>query len=212
MDQNEQLLHGSLGPQSNNIVYMNPQDIAVGEWLNPPLALESSSSGFFVTAKEHSDFWRTTSYGFVHDSGHALLNDFPQDSSLEVSWILNYEQQFDQAGLMVWSDEEHWIKAGIEYADGSPQLGAVVTSVLSDWSVAPVSEWMNKEVHLRMSRSGDALTIRARCESDWQLVRLVPLDPSRNWKAGIHLASPSRAGLTVQFTSLTRGQPDHQLH
>ena len=191
---------------------MNPQDIAEGEWLNPPLALESRSSGFFVTAKEHSDFWRTTSYGFIHDSGHALLNDFPQNSSLEVSWILNYDQQFDQAGLMVWSDEENWIKAGIEYADGSPQLGAVVTSGLSDWSVAPVSEWMNKEVHLRMSRSGDALTIRARCESDWQLVRLVPLDPSQNWKAGIHLASPSRAGLIVQFTSLTRGQPDQQLH
>ena len=191
---------------------MEPQDMVSGEWLNPPHAMESRSSGFFVTAKEHSDFWRTTSYGFIHNSGHALLNDFPQDSSLEVSWILNYDQNFDQAGLMVWSDEEHWIKAGVEFSDGAPQLGAVVTSRFSDWSVAPVREWMNKEVHLRMSRSGDALTIRARCEDEWQLVRLVPLDPAQHWKAGLHLASPSRGGLTVQFTSLRRGAPDSDLH
>lgn len=189
-----------------------PVNLSAGQWLNPPEHSELSASDFEVTAKEHSDFWNTTSYGFIHDSGHALLNPFPQDSALELSWILDYDQQFDQAGLMMWSDAEHWIKAGVEYADGAPQLGAVVTSVFSDWSVAPVPDWMGKEVYLRISRSGDAVTIRARCEGPWQLVRLAPLDPSRQWHAGLHLASPSRAGLTVRFTSLKSGAKDTALH
>ena len=196
----------------HNLMHMKLSDMAQGQWLNQPAAIEVSESGFFVTANENSDFWRTTSYGFIHETGHALLNDFPQNSSLEVSWLLNYDQQFDQAGLMVWSDEENWIKAGVEYADGVPQLGAVVTAGLSDWSVAPVPEWRNKEVHLRISRSGDALTIRSRCDGEWQLVRLVPLDPNKFWRAGIHLASPTRAGLTIHFTSLSRGEPDSTLH
>jgi regulation of enolase protein 1 (concanavalin A-like superfamily) len=187
-------------------------NISAGQWLNSPENSEVTSDGFCVTAKAHSDFWNTTSYGFIHDTGHALLNPFPQDTALELSWILDYNQQFDQAGLMIWSDSDHWIKAGVEYADGAPQLGAVVTSGLSDWSVAPVPEWMGKEVHLRISRSGDALTIRARCEGEWQLVRLAPLDPARQWQAGLHLASPSRAGLTVTFTSLTQGTKDETLH
>jgi regulation of enolase protein 1 (concanavalin A-like superfamily) len=191
---------------------MHPTNMSEGTWLNPPENIESNAAGTFVTAQENSDFWRTTSYGFIHDSGHALLNDFPQDSAIEVSWILNYDQQFDQAGLMVWSDQKHWIKAGVEFADAAPQLGAVVTNEYSDWSVAPVAEWMNKEVHLRISRSGDALTIRARCDGEWQLVRLAPLDPNKQWSAGIHLASPTRSGLTVQFTSLTRDNPDARLH
>lgn len=187
-------------------------NFSAGLWLNPPQHSELSASGFAVTAEEHSDFWNTTSYGFTHDTGHALLNPFPQDSALELSWILDYDQQFDQAGLMIWSDADHWIKAGVEYADGAPQLGAVVTSELSDWSVAPVPDWMGKEVHLRISRSGDALTIRARCEGAWQLVRLAPLDPNRQWQAGLHLASPSRAGLTVNFTALTSDEKDEALH
>lgn len=187
-------------------------EIPQGQWLNPPQHAEMTPSGYAVTARAHSDFWNTTSYGFIHDSGHALLNSFPQESALELSWILDYDQQFDQAGLMVWSDSNHWIKAGVEFADGAPQLGAVVTSTLSDWSVAPVPEWMGKEVGLRISRSGDALTIRARCGSDWKLVRLAPLDPNRQWQAGLHIASPSRDRLTVTFTSLTPGPPDEALH
>lgn len=191
---------------------MQPQPLERGTWLNPPLLVLQRDNKLLVSAKENSDFWRTTSYGFVHDSGHGLLNDFPQNSAVELTWLLNYREQFDQAGLLVWANDENWTKAGIEFADGAPQLGAVVTKTVSDWSVAPVPEWMGREVQLRVSRSGDALTIRAKCESDWKLVRLAPLDPALDWKVGLHLASPSRAGLTVEFLELKTGLADESLH
>lgn len=191
---------------------MIERPIDAGIWLNSPEVAEMVGDRYLVTTKDQSDFWRTTSYGFIHDSGHALLNNFPQDSSVELSWILDYTEQFDQAGLFIWADEANWIKAGIEFADGQPQLGAVVTREFSDWSVAPVSEWMGKEVHVRVSRSGDAITVRAKCDGDWKLVRLAPLDVSKDWKIGLHAASPSRAGLTVQFTRISVGQADQALH
>jgi regulation of enolase protein 1 (concanavalin A-like superfamily) len=188
------------------------QSLSSGTWLNPPLAIEENGAKLLVTAKDQSDFWRTTSYGFIHDSGHVLLNEFPQDSSVELTWLLNYSEQFDQAGLMVWANDENWIKAGIEYADGAPQLGAVVTREVSDWSVAPVSDWMGRDVQMRFSRSRDALTIRAKCDEDWKLVRLAPLNPELDWKVGLHLASPSRAGLTVEFLQIKTGPADSELH
>ena len=191
---------------------MQVQKLDSGTWLNEPEAVKTEQHRLLVTAKENSDFWRITSYGFIHESGHALLNDFAQDSAVELTWLLNYREQFDQAGLLIWSDEENWIKAGIEFADGKPQLGAVVTRGKSDWSVAPVESWMNKPVQLRVSRAGDAVTIRARCEGDWELVRLAPLDPDRDWQVGLHLASPSRAGLEIEFLELKTGRADQQLH
>lgn len=191
---------------------MDQRDLATGHWLNPPVATEFDGKTFKVTTALESDFWRETSYGFTHHTGHALLNDFPQGSAIELSWILDYNQQFDQAGLMIYSDEQNWIKAGIEFSDGAPQLGAVVTINKSDWSVAPVNEWMGREVHLRISRSGDAVTIRAKADGEWKLVRLAPLDPSRQWRAGLHAASPTRAGLVASFTSIKSGAADLQLH
>lgn len=191
---------------------MQIQPIEIGTWLNEPACWELVGSNLFVTTKDQSDFWRTTSYGFIHDTGHALLNEFPQDTSVELSWILNYREQFDQAGLFIWADAENWIKAGVEFADGAPQLGAVVTRGMSDWSVSPVTDWNDKEVHLRVSRSGDAITVRAKCDGDWKLVRLAPLDPSKDWKVGLHAASPSRSGLRVEFTRISIGTADHSLH
>ena len=133
-----------------------------GEWINPPVKLDEDSGHLLVTAAHESDFWRNTSYGFIHDSGHALVKDFPDGTAMEISFTLDYVGQFDQAGVIAYSDNEHWIKAGVESADGLPQVGAVVTAINSDWSLAPVPHWMGKEVTVRASREGNALTIRAR--------------------------------------------------
>jgi len=183
-----------------------------GEWLNPPAKVVEEKSFLKVTTVHESDFWRNTSYGFIHDSGHALLTEFPAESSMEVSFILDYSGQFDQAGIIVYSDSEHWIKAGVESADGFPQVGAVVTSINSDWSLAPVPQWMGKEVTVRASRTTDALTIRARCEEDDQLIRLAPIDPSLSWSAGPHCASPVSNSLEVTFTRWHHGDADLALH
>jgi len=183
-----------------------------GVWLNPPVSASVESNNLRVTTAHESDFWRNTSYGFVHDSGHALLIDFPVNTSMEVTFVLDYSGQFDQAGIIVYSDSQHWIKAGVESADGFPQVGAVVTSVNSDWSLAPVSQWMGKQVTVRASRTTDALTIRARCGDDDQLIRLAPINSSLSWSAGPHCASPVSQSLEVTFTRWTHGDADLALH
>ena len=191
---------------------MNPIPWSQGAWVNPPLAENVSENHLLVDAVHESDFWRHTSYGFVHDSGHALLKDFPDKTSAEVSFIVDYVGQFDQAGIIVYADSEHWIKSGVEFADGAPQVGAVVTSEFSDWSLAPVPEWAGKEVTIRVSRSGGALTIRVRCNGEDRLLRLAPINPDLPWRAGPHCASPISKELKIRFTSWQEGDADSVLH
>lgn len=183
-----------------------------GSWLNPPLAIGYVGDEMHGTAVKESDFWRNTSYGFIHESGHALLINFPDKSAIEVSFFLDFTGQFDQAGLIIYSDKEHWTKAGIEFSDGALQIGAVVTDVNSDWSVAPIDEWFGKEVTVRASRDGNAVTIRAKADGKWQLVRLLPINPKISWQAGPHFAAPMRDGLTIRFTKFVIGEPDPTLH
>ncbi len=183
-----------------------------GSWTREPVSLSHDGAVFTVEAAAESDWWRTTSYGFIHDDGHALVKEFPNESSVEVTFVLNYTEQFDQAGIFITADNENWIKAGVEFCDGFPQVGAVVTQINSDWSVAPVAEWMNKEVTIRVSRSGDAVTVRAGINGDLRLVRVAPLDPSRAWKAGPMFCAPTRAGLKVSFTKWSEGPADSDLH
>jgi regulation of enolase protein 1 (concanavalin A-like superfamily) len=183
-----------------------------GTWVNPPVKVLQVGQQLKVNTVHESDFWRNTSYGFVHDSGHALLKDFPEHSSMEVTFVLDYSGQFDQAGIIVHSDSQHWIKAGVESADGWPQVGAVVTAIKSDWSLAPVPAWIGKEVTIRASRTTDALTIRARCGNEDQLIRLAPIDSSLSWRAGPHCASPISQSLEVTFIQWAHGDADLALH
>ena len=184
-----------------------------GSWLNEPAALESIADDLVVTTADQSDFWNRTGYGFVHDNGLALLREFPAHTAMEVEFSAEWTHEFDQAGLFLYADSEHWVKAGVEFADSVLGLGAVVTAGTSDWSVGHVPEWMSARIRIRVSRTTDAITVRARAgDEPWRLVRLAPIDPTLTWSAGPLAASPSRAGLIVHFHAWEASDADTSLH
>jgi regulation of enolase protein 1 (concanavalin A-like superfamily) len=184
-----------------------------GTWTAPPVAVDEDGPDLLVTAAEGSDAWRHTAYGFVHDDAHALLAPLDAPGAVEVTFDVDYDRQFDQAGLMVRADAERWVKAGVEFSDGVPQLGAVVTLGRSDWSVAPVPEWAGRRVTVRASRSGDAVTVRARVDDEpFRLVRVCPFPPEVPAGAGPYCCAPTRAGLVVRFRGWSTGPADAALH
>jgi regulation of enolase protein 1 (concanavalin A-like superfamily) len=172
-----------------------------GTWTSEPEAVRIHDAGMDVTARKGSDAWRITSYGFVHDTEHALLAPLAPGTAVEVAFTLDLREQFDQAGVFVRVDAETWIKAGVERSDGEDGLGAVVTRGVSDWSLAPVPGWSGRLVTIRASRSGDALTVRA-----------APLDPDATASAGPFCCAPTRAGFTARFASWRTGPADAALH
>ena len=186
---------------------------SAGRWTHPPVSAAEVNGDLVVTAAEGSDAWRLTSYGFIHDSEHALLAPFPADSAMEVVFTAAFAAQFDQAGIFVRVSAERWVKAGVEFADGSPSVGAVVTDGRSDWSLAPVPSWAGRRVLVRVSRSGDALTIRAGLEGGaMQLVRVLPFEPDLTASAGPFLCAPTRPELSVAFHAWRQTEPDDRLH
>ena len=192
---------------------LSPVSWAEGAWTTPPAAVAEDGTDLLVTCVEGSDAWRTTSYGFIHDTEHALVAPLPSDSAMEVVFTADYAEQFDQAGIFVVAAQDRWIKAGVEFADGHPQLGAVVTNPVSDWSVASVDAWHGRRVRVRVSRSGDALTIRAGLDGDdLSLVRLAPFPADARAAAGPFTCAPTRAGLVVRFHEWASGPADEALH
>lgn len=182
-------------------------------WLNPPTSAERDGTALVVNPVEGADFWQRTSYGFSRDSGSALLTELPPDTSVEVTFEGDFDALYDQAGAFVRVDEHNWVKAGVEVTDGALHVGAVVTRGVSDWSIAPVPEWAGRPVTVRVSRAGDALTIRARSADDpWRTIRLAPLSPDARAFAGPFCCSPERADLRVRFTRFVVGPPDAGLH
>lgn len=182
------------------------------EWLNEP-EWRAVGDELEVGAVKGSDLWRHTGYDFVRDSGHALLQPIGAGQACEVDVLANMSEQFDQAGLLVRTDESVWLKAGLELADGHLGLSAVFTNGRSDWSTSPVDEWIGAWVRIRVSVGPDSLTVRARPEGgEWRLVRLAPLAPSRDMRVGPYCCAPSRAGYVARFRDVAITSADASLH
>ena len=184
-----------------------------GTWTTEPEEVRVDGGDLLVTCVPASDAWRITSYGFERYDAHGLVAPLPQNTAMEVVFTCDYEEQFDQAGLFTTAGPELWIKSGVEFADGHPMLGAVVTNPTSDWSTAPVDDWAGKRVRIRVSRAGDAITVRAGLDAGpMQLVRLAPFPKDADAQAGPYACAPTRAGLTVRFHEWTHGPADTSLH
>jgi regulation of enolase protein 1 (concanavalin A-like superfamily) len=169
-------------------------------WLNEPAVWEASPGGLTVVAEPDTDFWRTTHYGFVRDTGHVLGRDVEGDFVLTASFGADYAAQYDQAGVVLRIDERNWIKSGIELVDGRHQLSAVVTRDVSDWSVVPVDG--ADRVTISAERTGDTVTLRCGTGDapPSTMLRLAYLPPGVPVFAGVMCAAPDGPGFTARFT------------
>ncbi|NQX66061.1 DUF1349 domain-containing protein [Paenibacillus alba] len=185
-----------------------------GTWMNSPLSARIEGNFLKVSPEIGKDFWKKTLYGFEHEDGPALLTEWNTNTAVEVSFQLgSFKELYDQAGILLYHGPGQWIKTGIEINDGIPQLSVVVTDGYSDWSLAPVPDWVGEEVTLRASVMKDAVIIRARTEHHgWRTVRVARFPYDSGNQAGPYTCSPTRAGFEVTFTRWSFTEPDQDLH
>ncbi|WP_058910159.1 DUF1349 domain-containing protein [Entomohabitans teleogrylli] len=181
-------------------------------WINEPAEWHNADGKLSVITDSNTDFWRNTWYGFDRFSGHIYATHVADDFTFQVKICAQFNTLYDQAGLMFMSDEQHWLKAGIEFNDGAPAIGSVLTLQNSDWATGiftgnPGKFW------LRLTRKGDALRLQYSSDGQhWPLLRLCYFPPGPA-KIGVMCCTPERQGLAVEFLDIRLSPPvDKALH
>ncbi|MEV0681086.1 DUF1349 domain-containing protein [Actinosynnema sp. NPDC050436] len=168
------------------------------QWFNEPPSWSLADVLRVETAPD-TDFWRSTHYGFVRDTGHLLGVPLTGDFTLTASFTADYAAQYDQAGIALRVDERNWIKAGVELVDDEFQVSAVVTRDFSDWSVVPATR--PTRVSISATREGDAVTVRYGLgdAEPTTMLRLAYSPPGVGTLAGVAAAAPTGPGFTARF-------------
>ena len=130
---------------------------------------------------------------------------------------------------MIYIDDSHWVKAGIEYCDGQAKLSVVVTNGYSDWSTQ-VWPSMGAKLKIHKILQGSSFVVEAaEIESDeFQFVRIAHLsaadssssdggggdaDVEKKWKVGPFAASPiAQKGCKATFSEFTIGEKEKPTH
>lgn len=184
-------------------------------WLNGPpkfeLVPKGSGAGLRISPDSGTDFWQKTFYTplLIKSNGPALLRKVPdglKEWSAEVNFSLeDANSQFDQAGIMVYADEAHWLKAGIEVVDSVPRMSCVITNVFSDWSVLP---WPRSAtgVSIRVSHTRNSFAVEYKGDEDeWNFYRIGPnmVENVAEKGVGVVCCSPQQAGMSAIFHSFS---------
>ena len=179
-------------------------------WHNEPQQWSLSDGVLQLTTDKNSDFWRETYYGFTRDSGHFFGRQWQGDFTASLRVQGNYEELYDQAGIMVRIDGSRWIKAGIELSDGAACIGSVLTVDRSDWSTTAYSG-DPRDLYLRVTVADGVLRLQTSGDGiRWPLLKLCPFPEAQFYQVGPMCCTPEREGLEVTFSEFHIGPPLHK--
>lgn len=172
------------------------------QWYNAPKQWGTEDNLIRFTTDPITDFWRKTHSGAINDNGHFYYQAVAGNFTADIKFTGQYQDLYDQAGLMLRLDETTWMKCGIEYVDGLYKASVVMTHDYSDWSVTPLSQhpspfwlrvmWHQPTVEVYYSLDGWAYT----------MMRQGYLTTADELQVGVMACSPIGNGFEVAFENL----------
>ena len=183
-------------------------------WYCEPSTWSIEADHLVIAPDAKTDYWQRTHYGFSADNGHFLYVSVGGDFTMITRVRFYPRHRYDQAGLMVRVDADHWLKTSVEDEGDEPaKLGAVVTNAgFSDWSTQAFPDGIN-EIILRVQRTGDDYIVTYALtptdgpggdEPDWSQIRVAHLHNPTGGpvKCGLYACCPTDAGYRAEFDYL----------
>ncbi|NRF39609.1 DUF1349 domain-containing protein [Pedobacter foliorum] len=181
------------------------------QWFNEPQKWEIKNNALTMFVTPQSDYWRISHYGFTVDDAPFYYSTYGGEFEVKVKITGNYKARFDQMGLMLRTDHENYIKAGIEFVDGKYNLSTVVTHKTSDWSVTTLDKAPDF-IWIKAVRRLDAVEIfYSYDDKTYTMMRNAYLQDNRPVMVGFMAASPDGNGFNAKFEGFTVKQlPDQR--
>ncbi|MBO9691598.1 DUF1349 domain-containing protein [Chryseobacterium sp.] len=168
-------------------------------WFNEPEKWEIKNNSLSMFVTPQSDYWRVSHYGFTVDDAPFYYTVYGGEFEAKVKITGSYKARFDQMGLMLRTDKEHYIKAGVEFVDGKYNLSTVVTHNKSDWSVITL-EKTPPAVWIKAVRRLDAVEIfYSFDDKSYIMMRNAPLQDNTPVMVGLMAACPDGDGFNAVF-------------
>jgi len=169
------------------------------QWFNEPQKWEIKDKTLSMFVTPQTDYWRISHYGFTVDDAPFYYATYGGEFEVKVKITGDYKARFDQMGLMIRTDHENYIKAGVEFVDGKFNLSTVVTHNTSDWSVLPL-ETIPPFVWIKALRRLDAIEIFYSFDDEhYTMMRNAHLEDNRPVQVGLMAASPDGKGFSAKF-------------
>jgi len=188
-------------------------------WINQPPKFEINHNRLLIETEPGTDLWQRTYYGFQNDNAPAFLTKLGGDFSFEVK--TEFEEagfMYDQCGVLLYIDNENWVKISVEYENEQfSRLGSVVTNLgYSDWATTDVPSGIS-EMWYRLSRRGQDFYIENSIDGIfYRQMRMFHMHKTvTDVKVGVYACSPLKSSFNAVFAEFKSGPclwPEYENH
>lgn len=185
-------------------------DLSQLVWLNQPKQYEIEPERISIITEPNTDLWQRTYYGFQNDNA-PMLQMATDNSyfSFTVKTEFHSKQRFDQCGVVIYNDSDHWLKASVEFEpEGFQRLGSVVTNRgYSDWATTDIASDIT-EMWYRLSRRGSDFRLECSLDGkDFRQMRICHLDGAEGIiHFGLYACSPENSSFEAVFSEFQLGE------
>lgn len=177
-------------------------------WFNEPPNVEFDE-GVTIYTEPRTDFWQRTHYGFRNNNGHSLVRTVTDDFSFAAHLSFWPQGKYDQCGLILYMNEDNWIKVSAEYENEEvSRLGSVVTNLgYSDWATTDISSQVDS-MWYRISRRGEDVLIENSTDGEtWLQMRICHLHANEETvHVGVYTCSPLDNRFQCRVTTMLIGE------
>ncbi len=173
-------------------------------WLNQPKRSVLELNQLIIETEPGTDLWQRTYYGFQNCNAPAFLQEVEGDFSFVVK--TEFEESsflYDQCGLLLFIDNENWVKAAVEFENEQfSRLGSVVTNLgFSDWATTDIAS-ETSEMWYRVSRRGQDFYLENSADGkNWQQMRMFHLHKvAEKVSVGVYACSPLQSSFNAVFS------------
>lgn len=182
---------------------VSAQTLEKMQWFNEPAKWDIKDKALTMFVTPQTDYWRISHYGFTVDDAPFYFANYGGEFEVKVKLTGSYKARFDQMGLMIRTDQENYIKTGVEFVDGKFNVSTVVTHKVSDWSVTTLDK-VPPFIWIKAVRKLDAVEIFYSLDDvNYVMTRNCPLQDNRPVMVGMMAASPDGQGFEAKFEHFT---------
>lgn len=171
-------------------------------WRNNPADWNFSDGTLTIRSSEKTDWYAAPIGGEKVASSPLLLFPAPKDFWLSAKVTIDFKSQFDAGALIVYADEDNWVKFAFESPNGkSGGIVSVVTRGLSDDNTGTAIE--GNSVYLKISKTGQAIFLYFSTDGKrWSVTRAFNLGTEKPLQFGFSSQSPRGMGATAVFSDI----------
>jgi regulation of enolase protein 1 (concanavalin A-like superfamily) len=171
-------------------------------WRNLPAEWKEKNSVLTIRSAEKTDWYAAPTGDPAVAATPVLLFPAPKDFWFSAKVSVDFKSLFDAGALIVFVDEQNWVKFAFESQDGKTgSIVSVVTRGLSDDNTGAHIE--GNSIYLKVSKTGQAIFLFYSTDGrKWNVTRAFNLGTDKPMQFGFSSQSPTGTGATATFSEI----------